>query len=115
MITFRYLLDEVRFYKKKIFLANIIAIFTIIISVPIPLFIPMLVDELILGKEGKFMATVNQFIDISSPEYYILIVFILTIIIRVINVWLTIICRVLVDGVIEDIRLNMRKKGLLLF
>jgi ATP-binding cassette subfamily C protein len=110
MITFRYLLDEVRFYKKKIFLANIIAIFTIIISVPIPLFIPMLVDELILGKEGKFMATVNQFIDISSPEYYILIVFILTIIIRVINVWLTIIRRVLVDGVIEDIRLNMRKK-----
>jgi ATP-binding cassette subfamily C protein len=81
--------------------------------VPIPLFIPMLVDELILGKEGKFMATVNQFVEIGSPEYYILIVFILTITIRAFNVWLTIMRRVFVDGVIENIRLNMRKKILI--
>ena len=110
MITFRYLKEQVEFYKKQIFLANVLAIFSIVISVPIPLFIPMLVDELIMGKEGKFMATVSQFIEIGSPEYYILLVFILTLVIRAINVWLMIIRRILVDEVVENIRLNMRKK-----
>ena len=110
MITFDYLLEQVRLHKKSILIANIIAIFSIIISVPIPLFIPFLVDEVLLGEEGAFVETVNLFIDISSPEYYILLVFILIVLLRAVNVTLMIIRRVFIDKVVEDIRLEMRKK-----
>lgn len=110
MITFNYLLEQVRLYRKSIVFANVIAIISVVISVPISLFIPFLVDEVILGKEGRFTNTINQFIEVGSPEYYILIVLILIVLIRAVNVVLTIIRRILIDGVVEDIRLNMRKK-----
>ncbi|CAA6822405.1 MAG: Lipid A export ATP-binding/permease protein MsbA [uncultured Sulfurovum sp.] len=112
MITFDYLLEQVKLYKKSVLLANLIAIFTIIISVPIPLFIPFLVDEVILGKEGSFLPFINMFVEINSPEYYILIVFILTLSIRAINISLVIVRRMLVSKVVEDIRLNIRQKML---
>jgi len=81
-----------------------------VISVPIPLFIPFLVDEVLLGKEGKFVATVNQFVTVSSPEYYILLVFILIILIHAITAGLNIIRSAYLNKTIEDIRLNLRKK-----
>ena len=110
MITFRYLFEQVQLYKKKILLANIIAIIITVISVPIPLFIPFLVDEVLLGKEGKFIETVNQFITVNSPEYYILIVFVLIVLIHAISAGLNIIRSLYLRKTTEDIRLNMRKK-----
>jgi ATP-binding cassette subfamily C protein len=110
MITFRYLFDQVQLYKKKILIANAIAILVTLVSVPIPLFIPFLVDEILLGKEGKFVETVNQFVTVSSPEYYILIVFILILVIHATTSILNIVRNLYLDKTIEDIRLNMRKK-----
>ena len=110
MITFYYLLEQVRLYKKSVFLANIIAIIVTLISIPIPLFIPFLVDEVLLGKEGKFVEIVNQFVTVNSPEYYILIVFILTLVIHAVVAVLNIIRGAYLDKIIEDIRLILRKK-----
>lgn len=112
MITFKYLMEQVKLYKKKVLLANLIAIFTIVISVPIPLFIPFLVDEVLLGKEGKFLPFINMFVEVNSPVYYILIVFILTLSIRAINIYFVIMRRILISKVVENIRLNIRKKML---
>lgn len=110
LITFDYLLNQVQLHKRSIIIANIIAVLLTVISVPIPLFIPFLVDEVLLGKEGSFTATVNQFVEVSSAEYYILIVFVLTVIIRAVSVVLSIVRKAYIDQVIEDIRLSMRKK-----
>jgi len=112
MITFNYLMSQVKLYKKRVLLANIIAIFTIIISVPIPLFIPFIVDEVILGKEGNFLPFINFFVEVDSAEYYILIVFILMLVIRAISIVLVVSRRILVTKVVEDIRFNIRKKML---
>jgi len=113
MITFNYLLEQVRLYKKSILTANIIAIVVTLLSVPIPLFIPFLVDEVLLGKKGSFTSTINQFVEISSPEYYILIVFILTLLIHGLVSLLNIARNTYLDKVIGDIKLNIRKKILL--
>jgi ATP-binding cassette subfamily C protein len=113
MITFNYLLKQIRLYKKSIFIANVIALVVTLLSVPIPLFIPFIVDEVLLGKEGAFTSTINQFVEISSPEYYILIVFILTLMIHGIIALLNIIRNTYLNKVIADIRLNIRKKILL--
>lgn len=110
MITFNYLLEQVQLHKKKIFIANVLAIVVTLISVPIPLFIPFIVDEVILGKEGRFIATVNQFIEVSNPVYYIVIVFVLTLLFRAIRSGLDVFRRIIVEGTIEDIRLEIRKK-----
>ena len=110
MITFSYLLEQVRLYKKSIIITNILAIVMTLISVPIPLFIPHLIDEVILGKGGDFTSIVNQFIEISSPKYYILIVFILIILLYAINAFLGVVRNAYLDKTTENIRLNMRRK-----
>ncbi len=68
MITFNYLLEQVKLYRNPIILANVLALIVTFISVPIPLFIPFLVDEVLLGKEGKFIAFINQFVQINSAN-----------------------------------------------
>jgi ATP-binding cassette subfamily C protein len=46
------LFDEIKHYKKELILANIIAFLAVTISTPVPLLMPMLVDEVLLGKQG---------------------------------------------------------------
>jgi len=113
LITFDYLLQQIRYHKKSIIIANIIAIIVTLLSVPIPLFIPFIIDEVILGKEGSFVSFVSKFIDISSPEYYILIVFIAILIIHAITSLLGIVREAYLNKTIEEIRLSIRKKLLL--
>ncbi|RUM67486.1 MAG: ABC transporter ATP-binding protein [Sulfurovum sp.] len=113
MITFDYLLQQVRLHKNSIIIANIIAILITLMSVPIPLFIPFIIDEIIMGKEGSFVAFISNFITINSPEYYIVIVFIAILIIHAITSLLGVFRASYLDKVTEDIRLNMRKKLLL--
>jgi len=113
LITFDYLLQQVRLHKNRIIIANIIAILITIMSVPIPLFIPFIIDEIIMGKEGSFVAFISNFITINSPEYYIVIVFIAILIIHAITSLLGVLRESYLDKVTEDIRLNMRKKLLL--
>ncbi len=110
MITFNYLLEEVKRYRKKVLQANLIAILSILISVPIPLFIPYLVDEVLLNKAGVFIPFLNHFIAFESKEYYILVVLILIVLLRAINVVLVIMRRALTNQVVEDIRFNLRKR-----
>ncbi len=110
MITFNYLLEQTRLYKKSIIIANILAVVMTLISVPIPLFIPHLIDEVILGKGGDFTSIVNQFIEVSSPKYYILIVFILIITLYAINAFLGVVRNAYLNKTTENIRLNMRRK-----
>ncbi|CAA6802310.1 MAG: ABC-type multidrug transport system, ATPase and permease component [uncultured Sulfurovum sp.] len=90
--------------------ANILAILSIVGWVPIPLFIPYLVDEIILKKEGFFIPFLNHFIVFESKEYYFLLVFLLIIILRAVTTWFTIIRRVLAKEITEDIRFNLRKR-----
>ena len=113
MITFNYLLEQVKLYKKPIIIANVLALIVTFISVPIPLFIPFLVDEVLLGKEGKFIDFINQFVQINSAEYYILIVFILTLFLHALVVIIGIMRNAYLDKVSEEIRLNIRQKILL--
>ncbi len=113
MITFNYLLEQVKLYKKPIILANVLALIVTFIFVPIPLFIPFLVDEVLLGKKGQFIAFINQFVEINSAEYYILIVFILTLFLHALVVVIGIMRNAYLDKVSEEIRLNMRQKILL--
>ena len=47
-------------YKKAVILGNMIALISTLLIVIIPLFIPVLVDELLLGQEHGFIAWISK-------------------------------------------------------
>ena len=64
--------------------ANIIAILGTMIAVPIPLLIPLLVDEVLLEKPGPAVPFMNQFFPQAwhSPLLYIAVILVLTMLMR---------------------------------
>jgi len=73
--TFKTLFHEVKQYKKELILANVVAFLAVLVSTPVPLLMPMLVDEVLLGKKGFVTHVVDGFFGSPNPAYvYIVIV-----------------------------------------
>ncbi|MBE0366558.1 ABC transporter ATP-binding protein [Pseudoalteromonas aurantia] len=68
--------QQVIAHKKPLFTAHIIAFLAALVSVPIPLMMPLLVDEVLLGHPGAAIAFLNQFLPAQwhQPTAYILVV-----------------------------------------
>jgi len=76
------LFKEIIKYKKELYIGNFFAIISTLLTVTIPLFIPMLIDELLLHKEPKLTALVAEYIAPMSLVDYVLFFLFLTIIMR---------------------------------
>ena len=93
--TWSYVLDLARKHKKNLVYANLIAICAAIMSVPVPLLMPLLVDEVLLHKPGEMVAVMNRLFPSSwqGPLLYILGIMLLTMLMRFIamalGVWQT--------------------------
>jgi ATP-binding cassette, subfamily C, bacterial len=92
--TFKTLFHEVKQYKKELILANVVAFLAVVIHTPVPLLMPMLVDEVLLGKKGFMTHWVDTFLGESNPAYlYILVVLFLVVVLRflffLLNYWQT--------------------------
>ncbi|MCP3665546.1 MAG: ABC transporter ATP-binding protein [Gammaproteobacteria bacterium] len=80
-------------HRQELIKANIIAIIGAIISVPIPLLIPLLVDEVLLDQPGTAIALMNQLFPQQwhNPILYISVILLLTLVMRllalVMGVW----------------------------
>ena len=69
--------------KPSLIYGQIITLLAVIISVPIPLMLPMMVDEVLLEKPAGFVATIEYFIGESSALVYVAIVTLTVIFLRV--------------------------------
>ena len=71
-------------FKKELFTANILALAAALLSVPVPLLLPLLVDELILDQSGLILPTINQLFAITeqSPFFYIALVTLFCLLLR---------------------------------
>lgn len=71
-------------HRREIVLANIIAVLGALVSVPVPLLIPLLVDEVLLAQPGAAVATINRIFPESwqGPILYILAILVLTLVLR---------------------------------
>ena len=93
--TFKYILELALQHRKQLIAANLIAVFAVIASVPIPLLIPLLVDEILLNKPGKVVETFDAVFSGKShdPVFYIGGILLITIVLRLVsvalNVWQT--------------------------
>jgi ATP-binding cassette subfamily C protein len=104
----------VKQHKKSLMMANFIAIFAAVISVPVPLLMPMLVDEVLLGKPGKVIALLS---DIFPQPWLtsvgiIVIVMLLSMVLRLIALLLAVLQTREFTRVAKDVTYRIRS-GLL--
>ncbi|MCU7871972.1 MAG: ABC transporter ATP-binding protein/permease [Candidatus Thiodiazotropha sp. (ex Lucinoma borealis)] len=71
-------------HRRELITANIIALLGAIAAVPVPLLIPLLVDEVLLHQPGKATATMNALFPEHwhGPVLYILAILVLTLCLR---------------------------------
>ncbi len=91
----RYILKVALEHKTALTKANIIAILATLCAVPIPLLMPLMVDEVLLNQPGFIVGTINQLLPEfwHQPARYLIVVLLLTMSLRllslVFNVWQT--------------------------
>ncbi len=73
-------------YKRELIIGNSFALISTLLTVTIPLFIPMLIDELLLHKEPKLTAVVANFFGELSIVGYVLFFLLLSIVMRFLGV-----------------------------
>ncbi|NOT86230.1 MAG: ABC transporter ATP-binding protein, partial [Methylococcaceae bacterium] len=60
--TWQYITNIALKHKKELISAHIIAVLATIASVPVPLLMPLLVDEVLLNKPGITVNTINALV-----------------------------------------------------
>ncbi|SEA55932.1 ABC transporter ATP-binding protein [Marinobacterium iners] len=88
----RYIFNIALRHRRELILANLIAILAATLSVPLPLLMPLLVDEVLLQQPGVVVATVNNLFSESwqGPPLYIGSVLVLTVLLRLFSLGLNV-------------------------
>ena len=90
--TWQSIFAIVKQHKKPLILANFIAIFAAVVSVPVPLLMPLLVDEVLLDKPGKIVELLSGMFPSSwlTPVSIIAIVMLLSMMLRLVALLLAV-------------------------
>lgn len=94
-LTWQHILEEVRRHRGRLVKGNLIAVLAVMCAVPVPLFLPILVDEVLLHQPGSFIAITGPWFPAQwhGPVLFVLIALGLTIGLRaagiLLNVWQT--------------------------
>jgi ATP-binding cassette subfamily C protein len=112
-LAWRGILAELRGHRAALYKGNLIAVLAVGCAVPVPLFLPILVDEVLLHKPGIF---INHFGPLfpqawHGPVLFVLIALALTVGLRLaailLNVWQTRIFSLVSKEVVYRIRARM--------
>ncbi len=93
--NWEYILEIAKKHKRQLIMANIIAVIATLASVPVPLLMPLLVDEVLLNQPGVVVNSINAITPNlwHGPVLYISIILIITLCLRltalVLNVFQT--------------------------
>ncbi|MAZ65959.1 MAG: ABC transporter ATP-binding protein [Kangiellaceae bacterium] len=92
-IAWRQLLNYALAHKKRLVVVQFVAILTAVLSVPLPLLLPLLVDEVLLEQPGNMIAALHWLLppSLHAAQYYILSILIITIFLRLATVGLNIV------------------------
>ena len=95
--------------KRELIVGNIVAVMATLLIVTIPLFIPLIVDELLLGKEHHFIAFISEYIFTSDTKGYVLFVLFTILVLRLLSTILSIIQTKIFVGISKNISYKLRK------
>lgn len=111
MINWSWLLKQAKHHQPRLVVANIIALIAALISVPIPLLMPLMVDEILLNKPAggvKFLSILLPD-SLHQPASYILLVLVLVVLMRISSQALNILQSRQFTLVAKDITYHIRK------
>ncbi|OEB84552.1 ABC transporter ATP-binding protein [Vibrio parahaemolyticus] len=111
-ISRSWLITQVKKHKSKLILANLIAIVATLISVPIPLLMPLMVDEVLLDKPASGLAAMNTALPEAwhTPTGYIFFTLFLVVLMRAASQALNIVQSRQFTLVSKTITFEMRSK-----
>ena len=112
--NWQYIFNVVKDHKRALIVAHIVAVLAVLASVPIPLLMPLLVDEVLLKQPGELLAIMDSFFPRSwqGPTGYILCILFFTVAMRLTGLLLTVWQTMRFTCVAKDITYRMRR-GLL--
>lgn len=110
MISFRDLWQQLRVHQQRLWLGQWLALCGTLVAVPIPLMMPLLVDEVLLHQPGRLTAVFRQWLpaDWQSPVALIISVTLLTIALRFSSVLLGVATTRIFVGLSKQLTLEVR-------
>ena len=103
-------------HRQHLIKAHVIALLAALVSVPVPLLMPLLVDEVLLDKPGQLVMAMNQLFPETwhGPVLYILAIMFLTVFMRFIvlmlSVWQTREFTIIAKDITYKIRRSLLKR-----
>lgn len=89
-LHWRGLFAALRPYRARLIRANLVALLAVACSVPVPLVLPVLVDEVLLHRPGPFIAFWAPWFPVSwqGPVLFVAVALALTVLLRWLALWL---------------------------
>ena len=109
-IDLKYIYSLILENKKLLLFGQAITIFAIIISVPIPLMLPILVDEVLLNKPAFFVNSIDNIFGKGSAFYYIFIVTLAVVFLRFIYYILSVVITKIFTTISKYATFKIREK-----
>ncbi|MDD3008169.1 MAG: ABC transporter ATP-binding protein [Arcobacter sp.] len=109
-ISLKYIFKLLLKNKKSLIIGQIITIIAIIISVPIPLLLPLLVDEVLLNKPDFFVNNIDKFLGNGSAFYYIAIVTFVVLFLRLIYFIFSVVITKIFTKISKFVTFKIREK-----
>jgi len=106
--TFKHLISEIKKYKREFILAQIIAILATIISIPIPLLMPLLIDEVLLHKPGIWIEYISYIFGNCSAFCYVIVTLIVVLTLRSLFVGFNVLQTYFFEKITKDITYKIR-------
>jgi ATP-binding cassette subfamily C protein len=113
LLTWQSIFGELRRHRPALLRGNLIALLAVICAVPVPLFLPVLVDEVLLHQPGGFLAFFSPWFPASwhGPVLFIGLALIITLGLRLasilLNVWQSRTFSLISKDVVYRIRMRM--------
>jgi ATP-binding cassette subfamily C protein len=111
-MNWSYILDIVKQHKSTLVLANMIAILSVLLSVPVPMLMPLLVDEVLLDKPGKIVAIMEDVLPAAwyGPVTIIVAVMLVSMLLRFASLMLAVLQTREFTTIAKDISYRIRKR-----
>ena len=109
-ITIKTIFNLILDKRPALIYGQIITILAILVSVPIPLMLPVMVDEILLNKPGTFVNSINYLIGETTAFYYIAIVTFAVIFLRFIYYFFTVVITKIFTKISKYVTFMIRKR-----
>jgi len=112
LYTFKHLIKEIKKYKREFITAQIIALIATIISIPIPMLMPLLIDEVLLKKPGLWVENLSSIFGQCSAFCYVIVTLIIVLVLRSLFVALNVAQTYFFEKITKDITYKIRLRVL---